>query len=199
MLTTTEVISSLDELLRESIVVTPLGSTSRELYAASDSPSNFYLLGAMGMSVPVALGLALGQPETVIALEGDGGCLMNLGALATAARYGPRNLKVVIVDNEAYGSTGGQPSHSRLASLAGVARECGFERAVEVRARRELRDLSDWLREPGLRIAVVKTALVVNPSPRVPIEPPVIFSRVRDELARRNPAPNALEAPVCLR
>jgi sulfopyruvate decarboxylase subunit beta len=188
-----EVLSRLSPLLRASVVVTPLGNTSRELCAIADSPSNFYLLGSMGQSIPVALGLALGQPGTVVAFEGDGSCLANLGALATVARYGPSNLKIVILDNEAYESTGGQRTHSHAgASLAAIARGCGISDAREIRTASELSELAAWLGAPQLRLAVVKTAITQATHPRVPITPPRIFERVRQAVTSSPRATAAL-------
>jgi sulfopyruvate decarboxylase subunit beta len=178
------VIRALAGLIESAVVVAPLGNTVRELYAIADRPSNFYLLGSMGMAIPVGLGLALGLPQAVLVFEGDGGCLMNLGALATVARYGPANLKIVICDNGAYESTGGQPSHSgATTSLRAVAQGCGIKATTEIHTEAGLAGLTAWLAPPGPRLAVVKTALAETSFPRVPIEPPAIFARVRRELA----------------
>jgi sulfopyruvate decarboxylase subunit beta len=183
VLSRSDVLRALAGLLKRSVVVAPLGNTVRELYAIMDQPANFYLLGSMGMPIPVGLGLALGQSRTVVTLEGDGGCLMNLGGLASVARYGPTNLKIVILDNGAYESTGHQPSHtSQTTSLCAVASGCGVANTTEVRTPAELATLVDWLSKPGPRVAVVKIGLSENSCPRVPIEPCEIFSRVRREL-----------------
>jgi sulfopyruvate decarboxylase subunit beta len=193
MLNRLEVLVRLSPLLRTSIVVTPLGNTSREVYAIADRPSNFYLLGSMGLSIPVALGLALGQTSTVVAFEGDGSCLMNLGGLATAARYGPPNLKILILDNEAYESTGGQRTHTHAtASLATIARGCGIDGAREIRDDGQLAELMAWLQAPQLQLAVVKTAMTQETHPRIPIAPPAIFQRVRQALTSSPEAAGAL-------
>lgn len=107
---------SLSEVVREmlvrhpdALIVSTCGFTSRELFNAADRPENFYLVGSMGMSAPVALGLALARPErTVIALDGDGSLLMNLSVLPLVAASGTRLLHVV-VDNGMHESTGGSP------------------------------------------------------------------------------------------
>lgn len=189
MLIRATVIEELADLLKSATVVAPLGNTVRELYAIAESPSTFYLLGSMGMPVPVALGLAMGHSGTVIALEGDGGCLTNMGSLATAARYAPGNLKIVILDNGAYESTGGQPTHSHAGtSFVDVARGCGIKAAREVRDETDLADLPNWLALPGLRLAVVKTVIAETSFPRVPLAPPDIFRRVREHLAQTGSA-----------
>jgi thiamine pyrophosphate-dependent acetolactate synthase large subunit-like protein len=119
----------------DALVVTGLGSPSYDAFAAGDRDRTFYLWGAMGGAVPVALGLALARPgDAVIALTGDGEALMGMGALATVAAQRPPNLSIVVLDNAHYGETGMQRSHTGLGTrLAEVARACGIEDATEVR------------------------------------------------------------------
>lgn len=184
MLSRTEVLRHLAGLLDSAVVVAPLGHTAREVYAMADRPANFYLLGSMGMPISIGLGLALGRAETVLVLEGDGGCLMNLGGLATVARYGPPNLRIVVFDNGAYESTGGQPSHSgHGTSLRAVAAGCGIARTLEVTSNGELAAMAEWLARPGLRLAVARIGMGGRSLPRVPIAPPEIFARLRGHLA----------------
>ena len=86
-----------------------IGYTNFDLWAVGQRPQNFYMLGSMGLAVPIALGVALAQPQRkVIALEGDGSILMQLGSLATVAARKQKNLAIVIMDNGAYQITGGQ-------------------------------------------------------------------------------------------
>ena len=88
-------------------IVAGLGSPCYDLKAAGDHPLNFYLYGAMGGAVPMAMGLAAAQPEKrVMALTGDGEVLMGLTGLAAAGAEGLENLIVVVLDNERYGETG---------------------------------------------------------------------------------------------
>src|SRR5262245_56170716 len=97
----------------DMLVVTGLGSRTYDCAAAGDHPLDFYLWGAMGSAVTVGLGLALAQPKRrVLVITGDGEILMGLGALATAGAKKPDNLAVVVVDNERYGETGMQPTHT---------------------------------------------------------------------------------------
>src|SRR5215510_15053454 len=80
-----------------------------DLYAAGHRPQNSYMLGSMGLACPIALGVALAPPKRkVIALEGDGSLLMQLGALTTIAMLRPKNLSIVVWDNQSYQITGGQ-------------------------------------------------------------------------------------------
>ncbi len=86
--------------LRDQAVIAGIGNANFDLYAAGHRAQNFYMLGSMGLACPIALGVALAQPQRgVIALEGDGSLLMSLGCLATIATVAPRNLTVIVWDN----------------------------------------------------------------------------------------------------
>lgn len=113
------------------LVVAGLGSTSWDCTAVGDSPLTFPLWGAMGVATMTGLGLALAQPgRRVLVITGDGEMLMGLGTLATIGVQQPRNLAIAVVDNERYGETGMQATHTAHGvSLAAVARGCGFENA----------------------------------------------------------------------
>ena len=109
-----------------------IGYTNFDLWAAGQRPQNFYMLGSMGLAVPIGLGVALAQPKRkVIALEGDGSILMELGSLATVAARGQKNLAIVIMDNGAYQITGGQPTLTEQgADIVAIARACGLKQSV---------------------------------------------------------------------
>jgi thiamine pyrophosphate-dependent acetolactate synthase large subunit-like protein len=110
------------------LVVAGLGSTAWDVTAAGDHPLNFPLWGAMGGAAMLGLGLALAQPERrVLVITGDGELLMGLGSFATIAVQRPPNLALVVFDNERYGETGMQATHTAHGvDLAGVAAACGF-------------------------------------------------------------------------
>src|SRR5215468_9875184 len=131
------------ELLRERgelIVVAGLGAPAYDLAACGDAPLDFPLWGAMGGAAMVGLGLALAQPQhKVLVLTGDGEMLMGLSSLATIASQRPANLRIVVLDNERYGETGQQPTHTAMgADLAAVAAGCGFHHVRTVRQIAEL-------------------------------------------------------------
>src|SRR5436190_20853597 len=99
------------KLKREEAVIGGIGNTNFDLWAAGRRPQNFYMLGSMGLACPIALGVAIAQPQRrVIALEGDGSLLMQLGCLTTIAAIAPKNLTLVVMDNGIYQITGGQPT-----------------------------------------------------------------------------------------
>lgn len=126
--------------LPNALVVTGLGSPTYDVYAAGERATNFYLWGAMGGAVPMALGLALAQPDrSVLAITGDGEQLMGVGSLATVAACAPANLTIVVLDNGHFGETGMQPSHTSLGTdLAAVARGFGIERTRTIRTADQL-------------------------------------------------------------
>jgi thiamine pyrophosphate-dependent acetolactate synthase large subunit-like protein len=116
------------KLKRDEAVIGGIGNTNFDLWAAGQRPQNFYMLGSMGLTVPIALGVAIAQPKRhVIALEGDGSLLMQLGCLGTVAMRAPKNLTIVVWDNGIYQITGGQPTASAsTVDLVAAARACGL-------------------------------------------------------------------------
>ena len=116
----------------DALLVTGLGSSTWDAAAAGDDASNFYLWGAMGGAAMVGLGLALAQPDRrVLVITGDGEMIMGLGALATIAVSAPGNLAVCVIDNERYGETGMQESHTAAGvDLAAMATAAGWPEAA---------------------------------------------------------------------
>lgn len=116
------------KLQNDEGVIGGIGHTNFDLWAAGRRPQNFYMLGSMGLAIPIALGVAIAQPaRKVIALEGDGSLLMMLGCLTTVGARQPANLVIVIMDNGAYEITGGQPTAtSKGTDLAAIARGAGI-------------------------------------------------------------------------
>ncbi|GBE00770.1 MAG TPA: sulfopyruvate decarboxylase subunit alpha [Nitrospirae bacterium] len=105
-----EILGLIADYLRNSVVVSTLGFPSKELYNVLPQPSNFYMLGSMGMATPIGLGIAASSAKKVFVIDGDGCLLMNPGTLATVALKAPENLTIVAIDNGVYGSTGNQPT-----------------------------------------------------------------------------------------
>jgi len=174
-------------LHEDEAVIGGIGYTNFDLWAASESASgrrqqNFYMLGSMGLAVPIAMGVAIAQPRRkVFALEGDGSVLMQLGSLSTVAARKQKNLCVVIMDNGAYQITGGQKTATgEGADIVGIARASGLEQSawaadedafVELVAR-SLKEDGPWL--IGCRIDAGKP---VDTTERDP-------ARIRDNFMR---------------
>ena len=141
-------------LRNDEAVVGGIGNTNFDLWAAGRRPQNFYMLGSMGLAIPIALGVALAQPKRrVVALEGDGSLLMQLGALATIAALQPKNLIIVVMDNRTYQITGSQPTASAFGTdFVAIARGAGLEQ-------------SDWaLDEAGFEQLVARALAQDGPS-----------------------------------
>ncbi len=127
------------------LVIAGLGSSNWDITAAGDRPLNMPLWGSMGAPVGMGLGLALAQPtKRVLVITGDGDMLMSLGSLATVATQMPENLAIVVLDNEKFGETGNQATHTSPRNngptdsgagtdLAMIARGCGIADATTVR------------------------------------------------------------------
>ncbi|MDD1517771.1 hypothetical protein DCG74_18260 [Bradyrhizobium sp. WBAH42] len=116
------------KLEHEEAVIGGIGNTNFDLWAAGHRPQNFYMLGSMGLAFPIALGVALAQPDRrVFALEGDGSLLMQLGALSTIAALKPKNLTMIVMDNGIYQITGAQPTPAAsVADIVAIAIGCGL-------------------------------------------------------------------------
>ncbi len=120
--------------LPNALVITGLGSSCYDVYAAGDRDRNFYLWGAMGGAAMIGLGLAIAQPnEQVVIVTGDGEQLMGMGSFSTIGAQQPKNLTIVILDNGHFGETGMQHSHTNLGTdLSAVAKACGIQNSFQV-------------------------------------------------------------------
>ncbi|BCB91322.1 thiamine pyrophosphate-dependent enzyme [Phytohabitans suffuscus] len=147
-----DVLRRIDAAFPADPVVLTLGGTAREMIAvAGRRPNHLVNLDAMGQTVGVALGLALGlRDRRVVAVEGDGSLLMGLSVLSTAGYLKPDNLVVLLLDNGVYLATGGQPTAAADADLVAMALACGWAGGREVRTGQELAAALDWARgTPG--------------------------------------------------
>ena len=154
------VVKSLLADRKDALVVGGLGATTYDLAAVGDHARNFSLWGAMGGAVMIGLGLALAQPKLpVVVITGDGEMLMGMGSLATVGLQKPANLTIIVLDNECYGETGGQVSHTAAAAdLVGVARSCGIKDARTLETMGEIEAYAKGLQDitAGPRFANVK-------------------------------------------
>jgi thiamine pyrophosphate-dependent acetolactate synthase large subunit-like protein len=116
----------------DEAVIGGIGNTNFDLWSAGRRPQNFYMLGSMGLACPIALGVALAQPQRhVVALEGDGSLLMQLGTLATIATLAPKNLTIIVMDNGSYQITGGQKTATAGGTdLVTLARGAGLAQCI---------------------------------------------------------------------
>ncbi len=171
-------------LKHEEAVVAGIGNANFDLIAAGHRPQNFYMLGSMGLACPIALGVALAQPERgVIALEGDGSILMMLGSLATIANARPANLTIIIWDNGVYQITGKQATATGgLTDIVALARGAGFAHSEWIRDEAHFDALIDRRFEAG---GPVLLAAKIDDQPgkgRQARDPPLIRRRFMEGL-----------------
>jgi sulfopyruvate decarboxylase subunit beta len=122
-----------DTLPANALVVTALGNASYLWAVMHHAPENFYVEDAMGLAVPLALGLAIAQPaRPVVVVEGDGAVLMHLGSLVTVGAVGPGNLTILLIQNGVHAASGGQALTNPALDLAQLARSAGIARAKNV-------------------------------------------------------------------
>ena len=154
------VVSALLDGRKDAIVVGGLGASTYDIAAAGDHDRNFYLWGAMGGAVMIGLGVALAQPKLpVVVITGDGEMLMGMGSLATVGLQQPKNLTIIVLDNEVYGETGGQASHTGTnTDLVGVAKACGIADARAMATMAEIEAFAKTMQDvsSGPRFASIK-------------------------------------------
>jgi len=177
-----EVVKTLLSKRGELLVVAGLGSTAWDITAAGDAPLNFPLWGAMGQAAMIGLGLALAQPRRrVLVITGDGEMLMGIGSLATIGVQQPPNLTLVVIDNERYGETGMQETHTAHGvDLAGVARACGFKYSKTTSSLKTLRSIIH--EGAGPNFAVVKVVAEKLPLVLPPLDGVALKDRFRRAL-----------------
>jgi thiamine pyrophosphate-dependent acetolactate synthase large subunit-like protein len=167
------------------LLVTGLGAPTWDAASVEDNPNNFYLWGGMGGAVLTGLGLALAQPKRrVLVITGDGEMLMGIGGLATVAVQKPSNLAICIVDNQRYGETGMQETHTAHGvDLPAMAAGAGFQTTSTVYTSAELNAAIPVLyNEPGPVFVDVKITAVDQPMTLPPRDGPTLKHRFRENL-----------------
>jgi sulfopyruvate decarboxylase subunit beta len=179
-----DIIRILAPHLEGKVVVSNLGWPSKELYALKHQSSNFYMLGSMGMATPIGLGISLTSRKEVVVLDGDGSLLMNPGSLATAASLAPENLTVIAIDNNAYGSTGNQPTLAgSCVDLEQVARAFGFGNTIKAAGEEQI---IEAMKKPrgGLTFIHIPALPGNKDVPNIPVHHLEIKKAVQDFLKR---------------
>ena len=169
----------------DTLVVTSLGNASYLWACIHDRPENFYVEDAMGLTLPLAVGLAIAQPgRKIVCVEGDGGLVMHLGALVTLGAVAPNNLTVLLMQNRVHAASGGQPVTNQNLDLAALARPAGLQRSEHV-------ETVDGFRRAFLAACAGEgptlLALEVQPDvdviePPVPLNPVVVKQRFMEAI-----------------
>ena len=161
-----------------------IGLPSQELHSIDDQPTNFYMLGTMGLSSSIGLGLALAQDKKVISIDGDGSVLTNFGTLPTIANNVADNYILLVIDNGSYGSTGDQPTYAgKKTSLTAVAKACGCENVIECSAEDTASVLKTALEGDKMTIIIAKCESGNVKVPVITMDPVVIRNRFMESVA----------------
>ncbi len=173
-----DILRDIAPIIRDHLVICNIGLPSQELHLTDDQPTNFYMLGTMGLSSSIGLGLALAQGKKVISIDGDGSVLTNFGTLPTIANNVADNFILLIIDNGSYGSTGDQPTYAgKKTSLAAVAEACGCENVVACSAEDTGKTIQAALDSNKMTIIVAKCESGNVKVPVITMDPVVIRDR----------------------
>jgi sulfopyruvate decarboxylase subunit beta len=165
-----------DHLPKQALVVTALGNASYLWAVMHHAPENFYFEDAMGLAIPLALGLAIAQPtRPVVVVEGDGAVMMHLGALVTVGAMSPSNLTVLLIQNGVHAASGGQALTNAGLDLAELALSAGIVHAENVATPKALASkMGSKSPSRGARVLVLAT----EPDIEV-VRPPIAFDPVQ--------------------
>lgn len=181
-----QAVSKLLDARNGALVVTGLGSSSYDVHAHDDTEDNYYLWGAMGGAALTGFGLAQAQPDKrIMVITGDGEMLMAFGALATIAVGKPSNLDIVVLDNQHFGETGMQDSHTGMGiNIADVASAAGFSQTATLHTLQEVDELCGVMRQraEGPRLFVLKIEAKNLPRSLPPRDATFIKTRFRGYL-----------------
>jgi len=173
-----QAISIITKLVKNQPIISANGFISRDLYEVNDKPSNFYMIGSMGLASSIGLGVAMKNPnKKIFVFDGDGNILMNLGSLVSIGVIKPQNLIHIVFDNNSHESTGGQPTYSskiKIEALAKIVNYKVFSTNSKIGLRKILKKIKK-LKGPILILIKVKKGQTV--SKRVKITPIEIKSR----------------------
>ena len=180
-----DILKEILPLIKDQFIVCNIGLPSQELYQLNDQPTNFYMLGTMGLASSIGLGLALAQKKKILAIDGDGSVLTNLGTLSTIANNVTNNFVLLIIDNGSYGSAGDQLTYAgKKTSLKEITIACGCENVLECQAKETKGILKSALENDQMTIIVSKCESGNVKVPVIDLDPVIIRHRFMDELKK---------------
>ena len=177
-----ELLNNLQSVLQKYHVICNIGLPSQEMYKINDCPNYFYMLGSMGLSSSIGLGLSISIKNQVISIDGDGSILMNMNTLATIGNRAPNNYTLLIIDNGSYGSTGDQKTFTNeKTSLKNVALGAGCQNVVECSGQETPRILEEAINNNDKSFVIISK---IN-SGNIPIKPiPLNAVTIRDRFRK---------------
>ncbi|AWX32636.1 sulfopyruvate decarboxylase subunit beta [Methanosphaera sp. BMS] len=187
-----DVIRAVVKDLNDELIISNIGVPSKELHEIRESKNNFYMLGSMSMATPIGLGLSMALEKNndnrkVIVLDGDGSVLMNLGELVTVYVQNPTNLIVVIIDNEAYGSTGSQKTYASEVNIANIARSVGIKEVyyIDAKDNTDHIDMNEYLNKKGPIVLHIKVNAGNSDAKNIKYTPSKIKNRFMKSIQKR--------------
>ena len=144
-----EILEKITEYSKDDLIVSTTGKTSRELFEIRERNNithkyDFLTVGSMGHCSSIALGVAINCPEKKVwCIDGDGACIMHMGAMATIGSVKPNNLIHIVINNESHESVGGLPTVSKNIDLCGIAKSCGYEYVESIDSLEKLKIILD--------------------------------------------------------
>tara|TARA_Y100001954_G_scaffold60903_1_gene66362 strand:+ start:152 stop:706 length:555 start_codon:yes stop_codon:yes gene_type:complete len=176
-----DLLKTIESQLKNKLVICNIGLPSQELYKINDKPNYFYMLGSMGLSSSIGLGLAISQKKDVISIDGDGSVLMNMSTLSTIGNRAPNNFTLLIIDNGSYGSTGDQRTFtSERTSLKEVAIASGCKKVIECSGKKTASELLKAFKDKKNSYVIISKVnsgnIKVKP---IPLNPITIRDRFR--------------------
>ena len=180
-----QAMAAIFELLTDQPLIVCNGFPSREACKLRDRDQSFYMIGSMGATAGIGLGLALAQPEkTVVVFDGDGNVLMSLGTLATIAALKPKNFIHVVFDNEVYGTTGNQPTYSRVVGLDKMAKAAGYVNVERVWEKEDIvYEFKTMLADSGPSFLLIKVNEQLEEADRIALAPPEMTKRFKQSVS----------------
>lgn len=178
-----EAIEIISQIVGNNPIISANGFTSRDLFESFEKKSNFYMIGSMGLSSSIGLGIALKNlKKTVFIFDGDGNILMNLGSLATIGSLKPRNLIHIVFDNELHESTGSQPTISKKIQIDKLAKTLEYK-TYKATTKKELENILNKIKKiNGPILILIKISKSRQTSKRVNIDPIKIKQRFMESL-----------------
>ena len=181
-----EAIEIVSKELKNQVVIAANGYISRDLFEVNDKPSNFYMIGSMGLSSSIGLGLALKNPKRrIYVFDGDGNILMNLGSLVTIGSIKPKNLVHIVLDNGIHESTGGQPTNSNNVRIDSLAKMANYK-VFQINSKRRLEDLLKKITNyAGPIMILIQIQASDYVSKRITIKPTLIKRRFMNIITQK--------------
>ena len=170
----------------DKVIVSANGYISRDLFEMDDKPTNFYMIGSMGLTSSIGLGLTLQNPKKIIyVFDGDGNILMNLGSITTIGVLKPKNFIHVVFDNSSHESTGGQPTNSQKIRIEKIAKASNYK-VFLVTNKNKLKEILKRIKTmSGPIMIVVKIKKSNYVSRRVELKPKEIRNRFMNYLKNK--------------